>query len=156
MKRMLSKTLLIFASVAIASTGAQAQDDVAYLAYRQKVMKSIGINTGSIGDILKNKLPYTENIATHAKAIQEASKLIESAFKKEIAEGKTDAKPEIWQEWKKFVAAAKKLEEESGKLAVVAAGGDMAAIGAAMKQVGNACGSCHKPYRKPKEERFKR
>ena len=156
MKRMLSKTLLIFAAVAIASTCARAQDDAAYLAYRQKVMKGIGTNIGAIGDILKNKLPYSENIVTHAKAMQEASGLIESAFEKKITEGKTDAKLEIWQEWEKYVAAARKLEEESGKLAEVAAGGDMAAIGAAMQKVGDACGSCHKPYRKPKEERFKR
>ena len=28
--------------------------------------------------------------------------IVGEAFKKEITEGKTDAKPEIWKEWEKF------------------------------------------------------
>jgi hypothetical protein len=31
----------------------------------------------------------------------------------------SDAKPDVWQDWEKFVAAAKKMGEESGKLAQV-------------------------------------
>ena len=48
------------------------------------------------------------------------------------------------------------LQEEGAKLADVASGGDMAAIGAQVKNLGKACGDCHKPFRKPKEERFQR
>ena len=84
------------------------------------------------------------------------SAVIGEAFEKEIIEGRTDAKPDVWQDWDKFVAAARGLEEASAKLADIAAAGDMAAIGAQVKNVGKACGDCHKPFRKPKEERFKR
>jgi cytochrome c556 len=84
------------------------------------------------------------------------STVIEDAFEKEIAAGKTDAKPDIWQDWEKFVAATKKLSEESGQLAQVAQSGDMAAIGDQVKALGKACGDCHKPFRKPKEESYKR
>jgi cytochrome c556 len=137
-------------------TGVAAQDDQAFLAYRQKVMQSIGGNMGAIGEIMKNQLPYQHNIAAHARGIQIASMLIESAFKKEITAGKTDSKPDIWKDWDKFVAAANKLRDESRQLAVVAQSGDMAAIGAQVKAVGKACGDCHKPFRKPKEESYKR
>ncbi len=137
-------------------TGVSAQDDQAFLTYRQKVMQSIGANMGAVGATLKNKLPYQNNIAAHARGIQIASMLIESAFKKRITEGRTDSKPDVWQDWDKFVAAAQKLRDESRQLAVVAQSGDMAAIGAQVKAVGKACGGCHKPFRKPKEERFKR
>lgn len=138
------------------ATGVSAQDDQAFLTYRQKVMQSIGGNMGAISAIMKNQLPYQNNIAAHARGIQIASMLIESAFKKQITEGRTDAKPDIWQDWNKFVAAAHKLRDESRQLAVVAQSGDMAAIGAQVKAVGKSCGGCHKPFRKPKEERFKR
>ena len=131
-------------------------DDAAFLQHRQKVMQAVGGHMGSIGAIMKNKLPYVETIAVHAQGLQMTSTVIEDAFKKEITEGRTDSKPDIWQDWDKFVAAAKKMGEESGKLAQVAQSGDMAAIGAQVKAVGKSCGGCHKPFRKPKEERFKR
>ncbi len=143
-------------SLLLPLSSAMAQDDATYLKYRQKVMAGIGADMGAMATILKGKLPFTDNIATHAAAIQSASKLIDSAFKKEITEGKTDSKPDIWKDWAKFSDAAKKLGEESGKLAEVAASGDMAAIGAQLKATGKSCGGCHKPFRKPKEERFKR
>ena len=140
------------------ATGASAQDDQAFLTYPQKVMASIGGNMGAIGAIMKNQLPYQKNIAAHARGIQIASMVIESAFKKQITEGRTDSKPDIWQDWDKFAAAARKLRDESRKLADLVGSDamDMAAIGAQVKAVGKSCGGCHKPFRKPKEERFKR
>jgi cytochrome c556 len=149
------KLLLLFVCLAIPWAGAQAQGDEALIQYRQKVMQSNGASMGAIGDIMKNKLPYPGHIFTHAQDIQRMSKLIGEAFKKEITAGKTDAKPEIWKEWDKFEAAAQALGEESGKLANVAQSGNMEAIGAQVKKLGDACGNCHKPYRKPKEESYK-
>jgi cytochrome c556 len=134
---------------------AWGQSDDAFLQYRQKLMKSLGASMGAIGDTLKNKLPYQNHIATHAKDMQQISTLIEDAFKKEIAYGKTDAKPEIWRDWNNFVSAIKALEQESAKLAEVAPSRNVAATFAQVKKVGGACGGCHKPYRKPKEESFK-
>lgn len=137
-------------------TGVQAQDDEHILGYRQKVMKSMGASMGAIGDILKHKLPFAGHIAVHASDISRMSAVIAEAFEKEIIAGRTDAKPEVWQDWDKFVAAAETLQEEGAKLADIASAGDMAAIGAQVKNLGKACGDCHKPFRKPKEERFKR
>jgi cytochrome c556 len=137
-------------------TGAQAQDDEHYLGYRQKVMESMGASMGAIGDILKHKLPFAGHIGVHASDISRMSAAIALAFEREITEGRTDAKPEVWQDWDKFVTAAETLQEEGAKLADIASTGDMAAIGAQVKNLGKACGDCHKPFRKPKEERFKR
>ncbi len=148
--------VLVVVGLALVVTSAQAQDDAAYLKLRQSVMKATGGHMGSIGAILKNKLPYTTSIVAHAQSLQMTSTVIADAFKKEITEGKTDSKPDIWQDWDKFVDAAKKMGEESGKLADIAQSGDMAAIGAQAKALGKSCGGCHKPFRKPKEERFKR
>lgn len=148
--------LLVVICVALSSTGVLAQDDAAFLQHRQKVMQSLGGHMGAIGAIMKNKLPYQKTIAVHALSLQMTSRVIEEAFEKEITAGRTDAKPDVWQDWDKFVEAAKNLGEESGKLARVAQSGDMAAIGAQVKAVGKACGGCHKPFRKPKAERFKR
>lgn len=155
-RQFMGKFLLVLVGLAIPLASVQAQSDQAFLTYRQKVMASMGGNMGATATILKNKLAYEGHIVHHAYQIQSASRLIPAAFRKKITEGKTDAKPDIWQDWDKFVDAAKKLERESGKLAEVAQSGDMAAIAAQVKAVGKSCGGCHKPFRKPKEERFKR
>ena len=147
--------LLVLVCLAMPLASVQAQSDEAAIGYRQKVMQSVGANMGATGDILKNKLPQQGNIVHHAYQIQSASQLIASAFKQQVTAGKTDAKEEVWKDWDKFVAAAKELEEESGKLATVAQSGDMAAIDAQVKAVGKSCGDCHKPFRKPKEESYK-
>src|SRR4029453_13237315 len=111
----------------------QAQEEEAFIQYRQKVMTSNGANLGAIGDILKNKLPYEQNIGVHAQEIQRMSTLIPSAFKKEVAAGKTDAKPEIWKEWDKFTAAADAMGREAAELATVARGGNVEGISAQWK-----------------------
>jgi cytochrome c556 len=156
MRSYMGKLLLVLVALAVPLASVQAQSDEAFIKYRQSVMKSNSANMGAIGAIVKNKLPYQNHIVHHAYQIQSASQLIADAFRKQITEGKTDAKPDIWQDWDKFVDAAKKLEEESGKLASVAQSGDMAAITAQVKAMGKSCGGCHKPFRKPKEERYKR
>ncbi|MDH3599458.1 MAG: cytochrome c [Candidatus Tectomicrobia bacterium] len=155
-RSMLGMAVLVVVCLSIPLSNALAQKDENYLTYRQKVMAGIGANWAATGVSLKNNLPSKANIGVHAEAIHNASKLIAGAFKKEITEGKTDAKPDIWQDWQKFADAAKKLGEESGKLVEVAESGDMEALGAQVKATGKACGDCHKPFRKPKEERFKR
>jgi cytochrome c556 len=134
----------------------QAQDDSNELAYRQKLMQIIGDNKSAIDHIAKNGLPYQGHIATYAKALAGAGTLIESTFKKEIVAGRTDSKPEIWQEWDKYVAAAQKLTDAGTALAVAVESGDDKTASAAIKALGRTCGGCHKPYRKGKAERFKR
>ncbi len=151
----LSILIMVVLCIVMLATSAQAQKDERYLKYRQKLMSAIGGHMGSIGNVAKTGLPFMDAIAVHAKSIEMSAGLIEQAFKKEITEGKTDAKADVWKEWDKFVGAAKKLQEEAGKLASIAAD-DKEAMTAQIKAVGKSCGGCHKPYRKPKEERFKR
>ena len=155
------KTLPVL--VALVSLGlglalVQAQDEpVPELEYRQRLMKAHGASMGSIGDILKYKLPYDSNhIATHAKNISQYAKLIPDAFKKEVTAGLTDAKPEVWKNWDDFAAKANAVSEASAALAAAAGGGDMRAMMPHVKAVGDACRGCHNTYRKPEEERFER
>jgi cytochrome c556 len=155
LRRFMGTLLLVLVVLALPLASVQAQSDEAAIGYRQKVMQANGANMGAIGDILKNKLPHQGNIVQHAYQIQSASQLISSAFKQQVTAGKTDAKEEVWKDWDKFVAAAKELEQESNKLATVAQSGDMTAIDAQVKAVGKACGDCHKPFRKPKEQSYK-
>jgi len=141
---------MVWSSAAFAE---DAEDVEAYVEYREKVMKNIGSQSGAIGDILKNKLPYNDHILVHAKGLQAASRLVMPAFKKKAMKEGGDAKAEIWQKWDKYVVAARKLEVASDKLVAAAEKGDMKAVGAAMREVGGSCGNCHKPFRMPKDRK---
>jgi cytochrome c556 len=138
------------ALLALAQGAAQADSADKVIAYRQLVMKSIGAHIGAIVSVVKGEVSYTGHVAAHASAIAAAARMIPDIFPEGTAEGETRAKPEIWQDWEKFTAAAGTVQREAAKLAEVAAGGDVAAIGAQLGALGNGCGGCHKPFRKEK------
>src|SRR5262245_49111072 len=75
-QRNLYGCLVVLVGLVLVSAVAQAQDDDAFIQYRQKVMQSNGANLGAIGDILKNKLPYQSHIGVHAQEIQRMGMLI--------------------------------------------------------------------------------
>jgi hypothetical protein len=93
-QRSLYGCLVVCVCLILTSAVIQAQEEEAFIQYRQKVMASNGANMGAIGDILKNKLPYQSHITVHAQEIQRMSTIIPDSFKKDIAAGKTDAKPD--------------------------------------------------------------
>lgn len=149
------KALVIPAVALVAISAARAQDDQGYLDYRQKLMQSVGANMGAIGDILKHGLPLEGNITGHAESLYTHAGQIAAAFEHRATAGPTDAKPEIWDDPAGFGAAVEAFRQEAEKLVELSGSGDRAAVGAQMRNVGKACGGCHKPYRKPKEESFK-
>ncbi|MEE8433378.1 MAG: cytochrome c [bacterium] len=134
----------------------QKKDGDPNISYRQKVMKSQVVNLRGIFDIVKKKVPHKRNLALHAQIINNNAKMILAAFKQRAVEGPTDAKPAIWENWKDFEKKAKALQRESAKLVKAARSKKKGAFGAQLKKTGKACGSCHKKFRKPKEESYKR
>ena len=140
------------AAVVAGIATAQAADDPANLIkYRGMVMSAMGAHIGSIASVVKREVSYGPHVAAHARALHATSLMLTDIFPEGSDMGETRAKPEIWQEWDKFEGLIKDLNAQAEKLAQVAEGGDMAAIGAQLGETGKACGNCHKPYRKEKE-----
>jgi cytochrome c556 len=126
-----------------------ADDPAAVFEYRKHVM---GILAGSISNVfavLEGKASYPQHLAGSAKALDAAAGMVLDVFPEGSATPESRALPEIWTDWAKFEAAGKALQAASAELVAAAEGGDMAAIGAAAGKVGDACGGCHKPFRKP-------
>ncbi len=120
------------------------------LKYRQLVMKAVGAHMGGIGAIPKGEVSYgPKHIEEHAESIAYMAELLPDAFRENVGTsgGETAAKQEIWGDWDNFVAKAKGLEAAAETLAEIAETGDMAAIGAGVKELGGACGACHTPFR---------
>lgn len=130
---------------------AAADEPEDVIEYRQQVMKSQGAHITAIVAAVEGRVSFIDHIPAHAMAISVTAKMIPDIFPEGSGVGETRARPEIWQDWDKFTAAAEKLVQASAEMAEIAKGGDIGAIGAQLEEIGNACGGCHKPFRKKKE-----
>jgi cytochrome c556 len=155
--RMAATTLVL--ATALGSAAAFAADEPANIVkYRKAFMGANGAHISMIAAAVKGDVSFTDEIAPHAQALAEQGKLLAANLSQLFPEGSgkaegvdTAALPVIWEKWSDFEADAKKFEAESAKLAEVAQGGDMAAIGQQLGVLGKqACGACHETFREKK------
>jgi len=131
----------IVGSVAVANADAHADA----VAMRQALMKSVGGQTKILGDMAKGVTPFDAIAATAAaETLAAAAKEIPVKFETKSLEGETEALPIIWEQFDDFTAKAGAMGAAASATAGVA---DQAALGAAMGNLGKACGACHETYR---------
>jgi cytochrome c556 len=118
------------------------------VADRQRLMK---LNGASWADAqAKLKAGNAEAVAANAETMAFTSALIPGFFPEGSLTDKSKAKPEIWQKWSEFEAAAKNFTAQADKLRDAARTKDLAATEAVAKEFGRqACGTCHTPFRVP-------
>ncbi len=118
------------------------------VADRQRLMKSVGANWGDIQ--AKAKAGNIEGTAVNAEVLAIYSQQITSLFPAGSGTEKSKAKPEIWQKWSEFEAAAKNLETEAAKLRDASRAKNEQLTQQLVKDFGRqACGTCHTPFRQP-------
>ncbi len=140
---------LVLAACATAQT-AKSPDDL--VAERQRLMKLNGASWKDVQDKLKAGTPV-EAIAVNAETMAQNALRITSYFPQGSKTDKSNAKPEIWQKWPEFEAAAKNLGTQSEKLRDAALAKNAEAVQAIAKDFGkNACGTCHTPFRVPPKQ----
>jgi cytochrome c556 len=139
--------VLVFGSVA-----SVAQDKEAIIRDRQAAMKLEGPNLRAINDYLNDKG------VDQATAIAKAQELVAITNKlaglwpvgtssKDLP-GKTNAKPDIWEQMDKFKALQATIKADEERLLAALQKGDKSAATAAFGDVGkNGCGACHGAYR---------
>ena len=125
------------------STQAFAQADV--IEKRQKAMKANSADAKAIKAAVEAKDYAT--VEAKAKDIMGTADKIPSLFPKGSTKGKTKAKAEIWENHDDFVKDAKALGKAAGELAAAAKARNDADIGVKVKEIGDACGACHKQFR---------
>ena len=140
-------SLLVVALAALA--GAQsAMKSGDPVADRQRLMKLVGANWADIQAKVKAANP--DAVAVNAETLAVMATHIPSLFPPGTATDKSNAKPEIWDKWADFQAAAQNLESMAAKLRDASRAKDGAAVEAMVKDFGQkACGTCHTPFRKP-------
>jgi cytochrome c556 len=118
------------------------------VADRQRLMKLNGATWSEIQ--AKAKAGNIEGIAVSAETLAITAQHIPSMFPAGSLTDKSKAKPEVWQKWAEFQAAAKNMETEAEKLRDAARAKNADLTQNIIKDFGrNACGTCHTPFRVP-------
>ena len=149
---------LAFASGLGVATAYAADEPENIVKYRKAFMDANGAHISMIAAVVKGEVSFTDELAAHADALAAQGKLLTANLQQLFPEGTgkgdgldTASLPAIWEKWSEFEGHAKKFEEESAKLAEVAASGDMAAIGQQLGALGKqGCGGCHETFREKK------
>jgi cytochrome c556 len=82
-----------------------------------------------------------------AKAIKRYAMVHPTLFPAGSGTGDTKAAPAIWTDPAGFQKSSTNMANAADALAIAAKAGDATAAAAAFKQMGEACGACHKDYR---------
>ena len=140
-----SLLVLALAAIAAAQSAMKSGDPVAD---RQRLMKLVGANWADIQAKVKASNP--DAVAVNAETLAIMATHIPALFPPGTASEKSNAKPEIWEKWADFQAAAQNLETMAGQLRDASRAKDGAAVEGMVKEFGQkACGTCHTPFRKP-------
>ncbi len=133
----------IFLMTGAGAAWAQQFDKV--IAERQELMKGIG----GASKALRSAADAAAVAASADKLVAAFAKINADTFPKGSADG-SRSKPEIWEQWDDFTKAAKNAVTLAQAIATKARAGENTAE--LVKAFGrNACGSCHRPFRKPKK-----
>ena len=144
------KFALSFLALLVASPAfAQFRKPEDAVKYRQSVMYVMGTSLyARIGPMVKERVPFDAKIAQeHADVVVTMSKLPWPAFTPDTnGVGRTDAKPNLWNELPKFKDLGEKMQAEVLKLHAATRTGDLDAVNAAYNAVDRACTNCHDAF----------
>ena len=117
--------------------------------YRKAAFTVMAAHFGRVGAMVQGRVPFDAAAAqANLEIATTMSKLPFTAFGPGTDVGDTRAKPNIWSDNAKFVAASNKMIEEMAKLNTAAKSGNLDQIKAAFGPVGGACKACHDDFRK--------
>lgn len=145
---MVTASLVVGVAAGCATQSASKMGSGDVVADRQRLMKSVGANWGDIQ--AKAKAGNIEGTAVNAEVLALYSQQVTSLFPAGSGTEKSKAKPEIWQKWPEFEAAAKNLGTQAEKLRDAARAKNEQLTQDLVKDFGRqACGTCHTPFRQP-------
>ena len=140
MKLAIALAALAIAAPALAQTGP--------IETRKAMMKTVGANTKTGGDMLKGAIPFD---ATKAEAVFKAMNDVAKGYAAQFPAdsqtgGKTEAAPAIWAKPAEFKAAVAKFEADTAA-ALAAKPATQADFGKQFGMVTANCKSCHEAFR---------
>ncbi len=129
---------------------ASAGPEPAVIDERQDNLEAVSDSFKVIRTQLESGSPDFAAIETAAVDINERAEAMENHFPEGTGRDQgydTEALPTVWERPDEFAAAHQKLVEESAEMVTIASGGDAAAVGAQVKELGGSCKNCHDDFR---------
>ena len=149
MKRLSLAILAVAGIVTALPAAAQFAKPEDAVKYRKAAFTVMAAHFGRVGAMVQGRVPFDAAAAqANLEIANSMAKLPFTAFGPGTDVGDTRAKPNIWSDNAKFVAAATKMQEEMAKLNTAAKSGNLDQIKAAFGPVGSACKACHDDFRK--------
>lgn len=115
--------------------------------YRQSVMLSQRAHMAAATAIIEGKVEFKDQLVDHVKALEATTKMIPSLFPAGSNLGDTKALESVWKNNAEFLKRAKTTQEKSQALAKAVTSADTAHYGVLLKDLLDACKSCHKDFR---------
>lgn len=128
--------------------GAGAADVQGTIKYRQNYMNAISGHTGALRRLKDGLFNAEGHMQMHADALAKLTGDIALLFPEGTSTGKTDAKPEIWENWADFESRAAESQQAAQALLDAVQSGDGAVIDARFGELTDTCKACHRPFRK--------
>lgn len=120
--------------------------------YRSGLMESIAWKVGQARGMAQGEIPVDEAaFAKHARDVVVLAGMIPEGFIANSAVEGSAALPEIWTNMADFQQKAMDLQNAAQALADAAAQNGFEASKGMVQAVGQACGACHRPYRRRQE-----
>ena len=131
------------------STGIPAADKEQVLKDRQALMRGQGRQWVIVRNYVEGKADQAAALAAAeslAKSVPKVPDYFPPGTEGPAPDGKYAAKPEIWSQHDKFLAAHKTVLDQVTALNAAIKGGDKAKVEAAFKEL-DFCNACHKQFR---------
>ena len=151
MKILSVATLTALLALTALPAAAQFQKPEDAVKYRKSAFQVMSAHFGRIGAMVNGKAPFdAAAAASNAEVVAYMSKLPYAGFVDGTSGTEKGApKANVWTERAKFDEAAKKMQDEVGKLAVVAKSGNADQLKTAFGAAAGTCKSCHDDFRNP-------
>lgn len=130
------------------SLAAYAAEPEDIIKYRQSVMVSQRAHMAAATAIIQGKVDFKDQLGHHVKSLEATTKDIPSLFPKDSDFGDTKALDAVWKNNAEFLKSAKNAREKAQALAKTVAAGDTKNYAPHLKELQEACRSCHKDFRK--------
>ena len=151
MKILSVATLTALLALTALPAAAQFQKPEDAVKYRKSAFQVMSAHFGRIGAMVNGKAPFdAAAAASNAEVVAYMSKLPYAGFVDGTSGTEKGApKANVWTERAKFDEAAKKMQDEVAKLAVVAKSGNADQLKTAFGAAAGTCKSCHDDFRNP-------
>jgi cytochrome c556 len=145
---------LLLASCGGSGTGAEADDtpEMAAFHFRESLMTVIAYKVAQARGMAQGEAPVDEALfAKDAADVAVLAAMIPEGFIPNSAVEGSAALPEVWTNMDDFKQKAMDLHNAAQALADAAAQNGFEAAKGMVQAVGQACGGCHRPYRRRQE-----